>query len=573
MRMLQRRNYGWLENCTGLEELTILCLNEISMAFCKNAVNLKSIELPSNTTKIEDNSFSNCSSLSTIIIGDKLSSIGKDAFSDCNKITSIYCKAKVPPTYSTGFSKDVYLNCNLYRPFETEEIYKQKTPWNNFWNISESTDCVSEFVYDDLIYSVINNENVTLIGNDSYELRIPESVEYYSKSYKVIGISDNAFKNTTKLSSIVIPNSIIYIGNGVFNSCTRLKSMTFEYGENTLTLGHNSSLRLSSTIVPHPNPSTVDDARTGFLNGYYEGLLENLPIEHLVINRNIELPKYFERTIGDKTSKYTTVFNDIVYYPPFYGLHNLKSIEIGKNVNSICKNEIEIYANAIPATMYYRNFDDCDSIEVIISNNPNAPIGGGFSQNVYENATLFLPNGGQESYRNDEYWKYFTHVSETSFVPIESISFDVDELIIDINESRTIHHIINPENASIKTLKWHSSNPDIVNVSDDGKITASNRNGEAIITATACDGTEISTSMKVIVQEGAGISNINSDTSIDILVKDGKVYITGKSDDEKVNIYNIHGQLIKSVIESEIEIDTHGMYIINIGSTNRKVII
>lgn len=570
--------YGWLEGCSNLETLKISGLSFIPKLFAKGTTSLKIIELPNTTHSIGESAFDGCTSLESIIFGPELSSIDSNALENCNALTSIYCKSKTPPSYPTGFSKDIYLNCNLYIPLEAEQKYKNVSPWNNFWNIIESQECISEFKKDGLIYSVISGNNVVISGNeitDDCDLIIPSIVEYNTKGYNIIGINDNAFKGASKLHSIVIPGCISSISNDAFSDCNGLKSVIIEYNENPLIVGNKSKLYLSSSI-PYPNATTVDEKRTGFRNGYYDGLFYGLPIERLIINRDIELSKYYERTMNRYTSSYvvySTVYNDIVYYPPFYGLTNLKYVEIGEKVSAICKNQIEAIVNAIPTTMNYTNFGECNNIELVVANNPSAPIGGGFSQSVYEKALLFLPNGGGVSYNNDNYWKNFTHVSETAFITIESISFDNDSLIIGIYDNKTLYPIINPHEASVKTLKWSSSNPSIVQVSDDGVIEASSREGEAIITAMACDGTGVSASIRIIVQEGAGISDIITDDICDITVENGKLLISGKSASNIVSVFDIHGRLIISTKDNEVRLKTKGIYIVKIGTICKKIII
>lgn len=423
-------------------------------------------------------------------------------------------------------------------------------------------------------YHKLNNTQVEVAHNAySGKLLIPESVTYNDMMFSVIGIEDDAFNGCSNLNYIQIPGSIQQLANDLFSDIDKLQKLAIDSGNAPLIVGYNSNLNLSSSITPFPNPSDVDERRTGFRNGYYDGLFYGLPIEHLVINRDIELPKYYERTMGIPTSSYSTVYNDIVYYPPFYGLTNLKSVEIGENVSAICKNQIEAVVDAVPTTMEYTNFGKCDNIEVVISNNPNAPICGGFSQAAYDNAYLFLPNGGIDSYKNDDYWKNFAHTNETSFIPVKSISFEFDELAIDINESNILNPIINPSDASIKTLKWSSSNSSIINVSGDGVVTSSSREGEATITATACDGTNVSASIRIMVQEGAGISDVVADSKFDISIKDGCILISGKAETDIVEIYNIQGQLIKSSTSNIIIINSNGVYLVKIGSICKKIVL
>ena len=555
--------------------MKIYGIERIPKSFVKDAITLKTVEIPNTTLSIGENSFENCISLETIILGPKLSKIESNALKNSSALKYIYCKSTTPTSYTTGFNKDIYLNCNLYIPFDTEQTYRSVSPWNNFWNMSESLECVSEFAVGDLIYSVTVGNKVIVSGNiiaDECDIVIPSHLEYHSSDFDVIGIWESSFKGAP-INSIVIPGCVSNIYNDAFTGCGRLKSITLEYSDNAVIMGHKSALQLSNSIVPYPNASTVDEKRTGFRNGYSDGLFYDLPIEHLVINRDIELPKYYERTLGNSTSSYSTVYNDIVYYPPFYGLTNLKYLEIGENVSAICKNQIEAVVSAVPTTMEYTNFGKCDNIEVVVSNNPNAPIGGGFSQIVYENASLFLPNGGIDSYKSDDYWKNFAHINEASFIPIESISFESDEVVIDVNESIKLNPIINPSEASIRNLKWSSSNASIASVSEDGIITTSSRDGEAIITATTCDGSGVSASIKAIVQEGAGLSDVLSDDDIDICVEKGKLCIRGKSDTDVVSVYNVQGQLIISTKDNRIDLGSKGIYIVKVNSISKKVII
>ena len=624
------------DGCNNLENINAPSLSSLgSHAFANTKLN--TINLPL-ITKVGDYAFSNCNSLLNVDFGVKISTLGENIFDECKNLSSVTIKSLNPPTSNNSFTNFIYVNTTLNVPELSVEEYKSSSPWSNFFEINSiqlnyyevdrclyyvdgSTGVLISVVDKDvktlnIPQSIIyNNESVDIsdwletcfsgltslrnltLPSSFYDLpainmlstleevsinsrSIPENyfrdLENLAKinlGSNLVSIGNNAFKNCKSLRSIQIPATCVEIGMDAFGGCSKLTNVIFDTSSQIITLG-NSTLNLSSYITPFPNPSDVDERRTGFKNGYYDGLFYGLPIERLVINRNIELSKYYERIMGNSTSSYSTVYNDIVYYPPFYGLTNLKYVEIGENVSAICKNKIEAVVNAVPTTMEYTNFGKCDNIEVVVSNNPSAPIGGGFSQTVYENTSLFLPNGGIDSYKSDDYWKNFAHINEASFIPIESISFESDEVTIDINDSTEIHPIINPSNASIINLRWNSSKPSIVSVLEDGIITTSSREGEAIITATTCDGTNLSASIKIIVQEGAGISDVVVERKIDISIKkDGCILISGKSETDIVEIFNIQGELITTSTSNIIAINSKGVYLVKIGSVCKKIIL
>ncbi len=430
------------------------------------------------------------------------------------------------------------------------------------------------FVVDGIKYHKIDTDNVEVVANDyNGVITIPNSVEYYSVIFNVAKIAEKAFSGCTELSSLEIPGSINSLADDLLNDCKSLKTLIINEGDKPLSLGCNTDLHLASSITPFPNPSDVDERRTGFRNGYYDGLFYGLPLEHIVINRNIELPKYYERTRGYASGSYQTVWNDIIYYSPFYGLTQLKSLEIGEKVTSICKNQIEAVVNAKQTTMYYTNFGKCDNIEVVVSNNPTAPIGGGFSQKAYENATLFLPNGGESSYKADDYWKNFSNVTISQYIPVTEITFAKEELVMDLNETAKLTATVTPDNASIQKLKWSSSAPTIAEVSDEGEIKSLSKEGESTITAYACDGSGIFASIKVTVQKGAAIDNVQADSNITIRVVDGVIFVDGLSDNSTINIYDLQGQLMKSSRDNVIALNTHGAFILKVGTNVQKVIL
>ena len=133
--------YGFFENCTSLDSIKIQGLPTISREFAAGDTALKYVEISNKTTEIDWYAFDGCSSLKTIVL-----------------------KALTPPTYEDDFSSSVYLNCRLLIPEGTEALYKNASPWNNFWNLAESPEAgIGEVISESATISVSAENNTIVI--------------------------------------------------------------------------------------------------------------------------------------------------------------------------------------------------------------------------------------------------------------------------------------------------------------------------------------------------------------------------------------------------------------------------
>ena len=122
------------ENCSELSSVTFgKSVTTIGYsAFC-GCTSLSSISIPNTVTKIGDNAFMDCHSLKSIVIGSNVTSIGYKAFSHCYKLKSVTCLAnKIPATNPETFDNTPQSDVRLTVQEAAIDVYKKDEKWNKF---------------------------------------------------------------------------------------------------------------------------------------------------------------------------------------------------------------------------------------------------------------------------------------------------------------------------------------------------------------------------------------------------------------------------------------------------------
>ena len=154
----------------------------------KNA-EIITVTIPDSVTSIGDQAFSGCRSLTSITIPDSVTSIGDFVFSCCSALTSV-----IIPDSVSSMGYDVFCNC-------------EKLQYNVYGNTKYLGNA--------------DNPYHALITVESKKL---SAYEIHSKT-KVI--CDSAFKGCERLTSITIPDSVVFIGDYTFFECKSLTRITF----------------------------------------------------------------------------------------------------------------------------------------------------------------------------------------------------------------------------------------------------------------------------------------------------------------------------------------------------------
>ncbi|MBO5910547.1 MAG: leucine-rich repeat domain-containing protein, partial [Clostridia bacterium] len=257
--------------------------------------------------------FYNCTSLTSVVIGDSVTSIGSDAFEDCSSLTKVNYTGTIDEwvqiAFSDSYSNPLYYAKNLYINNElvTEANITTATKINNyaFYKYSSLTsvvigDSVTSigdyvFCYCDSLTSVVIGNSVTRIGSEFFSgcssltsiLVDENNVSYksidgnlYSKDGKILiryapgkkdtvftipnsvtSIGEAAFSGCSSLTSVVIGDSVTSIGEEAFYDCDSLTSVVI--GDSVTSIGKYAFFHctsLTSVVIGDSVTSIGEDA-------------------------------------------------------------------------------------------------------------------------------------------------------------------------------------------------------------------------------------------------------------------------------------------------------------------------
>ncbi len=247
----------------------IKTIGEGAFADCKR---LTEITLPYSLTAIGDFAFSGCASATTINIQCKETSIGGHCFDGCRSVTDIYCTTGVLPDADVTAFDNINPDAVLHVPADAIGEYRTTAPWCDFKHIvaigqEEETDYISSIQY--VFYPenhtatvvdvvVQNTDKIVIPGtvqveNEIYHVTtIGEGLCYRNQDIKyiefeegIIEIQNNVFSDCRNLESVVIPNSVEFIGDHAFSSWQNLQSVIIGTGLKKL---RNAFIGISSVF-------------------------------------------------------------------------------------------------------------------------------------------------------------------------------------------------------------------------------------------------------------------------------------------------------------------------------------
>ena len=222
---------------------------------------------------------------------------------------------------------------------------------------------------------------------------IPEEVTFMNRTRKVTSIEDDAFCYCSFLTSVTIPNSVTSIGKSAFYRCSGLTSITI--GNSVTSIGKYAFYSCSGLTSITIGNSVTDIGESAF---YRCSGLTSVSIPNSVTS------------IGDEA---------------FYRCSGLTSVTIGNSVTSIgdeafyyCKGLTSVTIPNSVTSIGSNAFDGVDLTTVVsLIENPfviegKSPSSRAFSENTFNNATLYVPVGTIDKYKATNGWKDFAYIVE-----------------------------------------------------------------------------------------------------------------------------------------------------------------
>jgi len=433
-------------------------------------------------TGIGDYAFFDMCNIETVVIPASVTELGSFVFDNCENLKTIHFSGDEEEWEQLFGEYELPENTNVHFAGDEEYTPEMCFTFSN-GTITGYTGSYTEVV----IPSVINGETVTAIGD--YAFHNNGNITSVVIPDTVTTISNYAFDNCYMLETIKIPNSVTTIGKYAFR-WTAVKSI-----ELPSKLTYISESMLNQTQLEYIKiPSGVI-----YIDQFAFYSCGNL--KHVIIPKTVTDINYS----AFHWSGVTDVYYEGTSAPTYIADYNTPIKNAAKHYNYTTPTSISMAETA------EMQVGDCLQLNVTFT-----PSTASFTlckwTSSNEAVATVDTNGMVTAYKEGEAVITATSVDggmtasctiTTKNVPFTNFSINKDTIELVINEDYEVEFEYSPQNATINSLVWTSSNPDVA-VVEKGVIRGTGK-GTAVITGATTDGTLSDTiSVTVIDSYGSG---------------------------------------------------------------------
>lgn len=421
-------------------------------------------------TSLGDDCFYRCNNLTGMTLPNNIKRFGSGCFTDCVSLRNI-----ILPNNIRNLGERCFQNCRSLTSIVLPD---------NIWAVASS--CFKGCSSLTSITFPKSNSVKFFLATECFENC--SSLTSITLPDGVTSLGDKCFSGCSKLTSINLPNSVTALGNGCFYHCSSLTSITLS---NSITsLPENCFCGCSSlTSITLPDGITSLGADC---------------LEDCSSLTSITLPNSI-------TSLGTNCF---------YGCCSLTSIDLPNSIISLGYGCFRLCSKlsyiVFPLTLkiigddIFYNAMQKKSIVCLAATPPNCPS----SNFIDSNTSLFVPNNAIDLYKNTAPWN--------TAKSIQPIIFTLpNEVSVVKTDSTKLECTVNVEEYHLEGLEWTSSNADVASVDETTGVITAKKVGDAVITATATDGSGISASTTVHVTPLL-VSDISLPKEVSITKTDAK---------------------------------------------------